>query len=213
MGICAVTGDEVWFRYPETELDAEGAAINGKEGLMQTVTVMPFVDKGDAVMAVELVNRVESYRVTEETSKSSRTSSPAGKPSGFAGAPLQREEAERRRIESLESIAELSASGNSVAAEALAQRSVMDFRIARLSLCVEGFAGLRDSLDLRDILEIETFCAKLSSRKSQRETETLVALGGDAGRAQYLHGLRPALPETRKNGVLPDLRQARAAPA
>lgn len=28
---------------------------------MQTVTVMPFVDKGDAVMAVELVNRVESY--------------------------------------------------------------------------------------------------------------------------------------------------------
>ena len=71
------------------------------------------------------------------------------------------EEAERRRIESLESIAGLSASGNSVAAEALAQRSVMDFRIARLSLCVEGFAGLRDSLDLRDILEIETFCAKL----------------------------------------------------
>ena len=37
----------------------------------------------------------------------------------------------------------------------------MDFRIARLSLCVEGFFGLRDSLDLRDILEIETFCAKL----------------------------------------------------
>ena len=61
VGICAVTGDEVWFRYPETELDTEGAAINGKEGLMQTVTVMPFVDKGDAVMAVELVNRVESY--------------------------------------------------------------------------------------------------------------------------------------------------------
>ncbi len=61
VGICAVTGDEVWFRYPETELDAEGAAINGKEGLMQTVTVMPFVDKGDVVMAVELVNRVESY--------------------------------------------------------------------------------------------------------------------------------------------------------
>ena len=43
------------------ELDTEGAAINGKEGLMQTVTVMPFVDKGDAVMAVEPVNRVESY--------------------------------------------------------------------------------------------------------------------------------------------------------
>lgn len=61
VGICAVTGDEVWFRYPETELDTEGAAINGKEGLMQTVTVMPFVDKGDAVMAVEPVNRVESY--------------------------------------------------------------------------------------------------------------------------------------------------------
>ena len=56
----------MWSAFPVTgvippELDTEGAAINGKEGLMQTVTVMPFVDKGDAVMAVELVNRVESY--------------------------------------------------------------------------------------------------------------------------------------------------------
>ena len=87
---------------------------------------------------------------------------PSGKTVGLRGRTFAEwEEAERRRIESLETIAELSASGNSVAAEALAQRSVMDFRIARLSLCVEGFAGLRDSLDLRDILEIETFCAKL----------------------------------------------------
>ena len=86
---------------------------------------------------------------------------PSGKTVGLRGRTFAEwEEAERRRIESLESIAGLSASGNSVAAEALAQR-VMDFRIARLSLCVEGFAGLRDSLDLRDILEIETFCAKL----------------------------------------------------
>ena len=85
---------------------------------------------------------------------------PSGKTVGLRGRTFAEwEEAERRRIESLES--GLSASGNSVAAEALAQRSVMDFRIARLSLCVEGFAGLRDSLDLRDILEIETFCAKL----------------------------------------------------
>ena len=77
---------------------------------------------------------------------------PSGKTVGLRGRTFAEwEEAERRRIESLESIA----------AEALAQRSVMDFRIARLSLCVEGFAGLRDSLDLRDILEIETFCAKL----------------------------------------------------
>ena len=52
-------------------------------------------------------------------------------------------------------------SGHQRSLSGLAQRSVMDFRIARLSLCVEGFAGLRDSLDLRDILEIETFCAKL----------------------------------------------------
>ena len=87
---------------------------------------------------------------------------PSGKTIGLRGRTFAEwDEAERRRIESLESIAELSASGNSVAAEALAQRSVMDFRIARLSLCVEGFSGLRDSLDLRDILEIETFCAKL----------------------------------------------------
>ena len=61
VSVCAVTGEEVWFRYPETELDAEGAAITGKEGLMQTVTVMPFVDKGNTIMTMELINRVESY--------------------------------------------------------------------------------------------------------------------------------------------------------
>jgi len=84
---------------------------------------------------------------------------PSGKTIGLRGRTFAEwEEAERRRIESLESIAELSASGNSVAAEALAQRSVMDFR---LSLCVEGFSGLRDSLDLRDIQDIENVCAKL----------------------------------------------------
>ena len=77
---------------------------------------------------------------------------PSGKTVGLRGRTFAEwEEAERRRIESLESIAGLSASGNSVAAEALAQRSVMDFRIARLSLCV----------DLRDIQDIENVCAKL----------------------------------------------------
>lgn len=112
---------------------------------------------------------------------------PSGKTVGLRGRTFAEwEEAERRRIESLESIAELSASGNSVAAEALAQRSVMDFRIARLSLCVEGFAGLRDSLDLRDILEIETFCAKLEQPGSHRgKLKRWWRWAGDAGRAQY----------------------------
>lgn len=87
---------------------------------------------------------------------------PSGKTVGLRGRTFAEwEEAERRRIENLESIAELSASGKGVAAEALAQRYVMDLRLARLTLCVEGFAGLRDSLDLRDIAAIETFCAKL----------------------------------------------------
>lgn len=61
VGICALTGEEAWFDFPETELDSEGPAISGKEGLMQTFTVMPFVDKGDTMLKLTLINRVESY--------------------------------------------------------------------------------------------------------------------------------------------------------
>jgi hypothetical protein len=61
LSICSAAGDEVWFRYPETELDVPGTPISGKEGLMQEVTVMAFVDKGDTVLTAELINRVPSY--------------------------------------------------------------------------------------------------------------------------------------------------------
>lgn len=60
-GICALTGEEVWFDFPESELDSEGPSITGKEGLMQSFTVMPFVDKGDTILKLRLVNRVASY--------------------------------------------------------------------------------------------------------------------------------------------------------
>ena len=59
---------------------------------------------------------------------------PSGKTVGLRGRTFAEwEEAERRRIESLESIAELSATRNSVAAEAQAQRSIKDISIARHS--------------------------------------------------------------------------------
>lgn len=61
LSICGSAGDEAWFNYPESELDVPGTPINGKEGLMQEVTVMAFVDKGDTVFTAELVNRVASY--------------------------------------------------------------------------------------------------------------------------------------------------------
>lgn len=61
LAICAATGDAVTFHYPEAELDAEGAAISGKEGLMQDFTVLAFVDRGQSVLRVELINRVLQY--------------------------------------------------------------------------------------------------------------------------------------------------------
>lgn len=61
IAICSAAGDEVHFIYPETELDSEGPAITGKEGLMQDFTAMAFVNRGTEVLRVELVNRVQSY--------------------------------------------------------------------------------------------------------------------------------------------------------
>lgn len=61
LAICAAAGDEAHFLYPETELDSEGPAITGKEGLMQDFTALPFVNRGHEIMRVELINRVESY--------------------------------------------------------------------------------------------------------------------------------------------------------
>jgi hypothetical protein len=55
------TGEQLTFSYPEAELDAAGAAITGKEGLMQDITVMAFVNTGETVLSVELINRVASY--------------------------------------------------------------------------------------------------------------------------------------------------------
>lgn len=59
--ICSVSGEQADFNYPEAELDSEGPAITGKEGLMQDFTVLPFVDRGSEVLRVQLVNRVASY--------------------------------------------------------------------------------------------------------------------------------------------------------
>jgi hypothetical protein len=59
--ICAATGEELTFNYPEAELDANGAAITGKEGLMQDFTVMAFVNAGETVLTAELINRVQAY--------------------------------------------------------------------------------------------------------------------------------------------------------
>ena len=61
LAVCAVTGDEVWFRYPEMELDSDGPAISGKAGIMQDFTAMAFVDRGESVLTAELINRVPSY--------------------------------------------------------------------------------------------------------------------------------------------------------
>ena len=61
IAVCSAAGDEVHFIYPETELDSEGPAITGKEGLMQDFTAMAFVNRGTEVLRVELVNRVQSY--------------------------------------------------------------------------------------------------------------------------------------------------------
>ena len=61
--ICAATGEELSFHYPEAELDANGAAITGKEGLMQDFTVMAFVNAGETVLTAELINRVQAYGV------------------------------------------------------------------------------------------------------------------------------------------------------
>ena len=61
LSISSASGDEAWFKYPETELDVPGTPITGKEGLMQDITVMAFVDKGETVLTVDLINRVQSY--------------------------------------------------------------------------------------------------------------------------------------------------------
>jgi hypothetical protein len=59
--ICGSTGEKLTFRYPEAEFDASGAAITGKEGLMQDFTVMAFVNAGQTVLTAELINRVQAY--------------------------------------------------------------------------------------------------------------------------------------------------------
>jgi hypothetical protein len=59
--ICAATGEELTFHYPEAELDASGAAISGKEGLMQDFTAFAFVNVGESVFSAELINRVQAY--------------------------------------------------------------------------------------------------------------------------------------------------------
>ena len=46
---------------PECVLDTPGAAISGKEGLMQDVTAMAFVDKGESVLGITLINRIAEY--------------------------------------------------------------------------------------------------------------------------------------------------------
>lgn len=61
LAVCSATGDELWFRYPEAELDTEGPAINGKAGLMQEMSVLAFVDRGQSVFTAELINRVAAY--------------------------------------------------------------------------------------------------------------------------------------------------------
>lgn len=61
VSVSCAAGDELWINYPETELDVPGTSISGKEGLMQDVTVMAFVDRGGSVMNIELINRVASY--------------------------------------------------------------------------------------------------------------------------------------------------------
>lgn len=59
--VCSATGDELHVAYPECQLDSDGPAIDGKGGLMQDFTVLPFVDKGNSVLGFVLVNRVASY--------------------------------------------------------------------------------------------------------------------------------------------------------
>jgi hypothetical protein len=59
--ICGSTGEKLTFSYPEAELDASGAAITGKEGLMQDFTVLAFVNAGKTVLTAELINRVQAY--------------------------------------------------------------------------------------------------------------------------------------------------------
>ncbi len=61
LSISSTFGDEVWFHYPETELDAPGTPITGKAGLMQEISVLALVDKGESILTAELINRVSQY--------------------------------------------------------------------------------------------------------------------------------------------------------
>jgi hypothetical protein len=61
VSISGASGDECWFRYGEAELDVPGQPITGKEGLMQTVNVMGFVNKRTSILDFELINRVDNY--------------------------------------------------------------------------------------------------------------------------------------------------------
>lgn len=54
-------GDAFAVDMPECVLDTPGAAISGKEGLMQDVTAMAFVDKGESVLGFTLINRIAEY--------------------------------------------------------------------------------------------------------------------------------------------------------
>jgi hypothetical protein len=61
VSFAGAAGEEVWLRYPESEISTVGVPISGKEGLMGTVNVISFVDCKESVLEWELINRVESY--------------------------------------------------------------------------------------------------------------------------------------------------------
>lgn len=61
LSISGAGGEELWFELPETEVDTGGAAIAGKAGVSQEITVTGFVDQTPTVNEFTLINRVASY--------------------------------------------------------------------------------------------------------------------------------------------------------
>lgn len=57
----AETGEELIITLPETVLDTEGPAIEGKDGQMQSFTAMAFIQNATAMVAYTLINRVATY--------------------------------------------------------------------------------------------------------------------------------------------------------
>lgn len=75
------------------------------------------------------------------------------------------ESAEDARLTALEDVEKLTSDGKRIQAENLVQRAYKDMRELALTVWVEDFQSLRDSLTMRDIAEIERRCRALEAEE------------------------------------------------